>query len=85
MARGWESKAVEEQINDREQQLEESAKPILTPAELKERTRREGLLLARNHTLQLLNTATNERYRKILTDTLAHIDTQLLPDPDLDS
>ena len=77
MARGWESKAVEEQISARETERWKSAKPIVEPVELKRRVKLEGLRLARNRTSNLLQTATNERYRQILERTLAHIDDQL--------
>ena len=77
MARGWESKAVEEQISAREAEIRKSGEPILTPGELKRRAKREGLLLARNHASKLLESATNERYRQILQHTLAHISDQL--------
>jgi hypothetical protein len=77
MARGWESKAVEEQISAREAEIQKSREPIVTPIELKRRAKREGLLLTRNRTSNLLQTATNERYRQILERALAHIDDQL--------
>jgi hypothetical protein len=77
MARGWESKAVEDQISAREAEERKSVEPILTHIELKRRAKREGLLLARNHTLNLIQTSTSERYRRILELTLAHIDDQL--------
>ena len=57
--------------------MRKSAEPIVTPVELKRRVKREGLLLVRNHTSNLLQTATNERYREILKHALAHIDDQL--------
>jgi len=77
MARGWESKAVEDQISAREAERRKSVEPIVAPEELKQRAKREGLQLARNRTSNLLETATNERYRQILEHTLAHIDDQL--------
>ena len=77
MARGWESKGVEEQIRAREAERQKSVEPTVTPAEAKRRAKREGLLLARNRTSNLLQTAANERYRQILENTLAHIDDQL--------
>jgi hypothetical protein len=77
MARGWESKAIEDQINARDAEKRKSVEPILSHAELKRRAEKEGLLLARNHTFNLIQTSTNERYRRILELTLAHIDDQL--------
>jgi hypothetical protein len=47
MARGWESKAVEEQIAAAEADREVQAGRVLTEAERAERARRDGLLLSR--------------------------------------
>ena len=81
MARGWESKAIEDQISAREAE----ARPALTPAELERRAKREGLLLARSRTASALESAHDERYRALLERTLAHVDSELAalepPDP----
>jgi len=77
MARGWESKAVEDQISARETGLESAAKPVLTPNERARIAKKEGLLLARAHTLNALESARDERYRQQLERALAHLDSQL--------
>ena len=77
MARGWESKAVEDQISARETGLESAAKPVLTPNERARIAKKEGLLLARAHTLNGLESARDERYRQQLERALAHLDSQL--------
>ena len=77
MARGWESKAIEEQISAREAEAEVSAKEALSPAELKQRAKRDSLLLARSHTLNALQSARDERYRVQLEGALKHLDAEL--------
>ena len=78
MARGWESKSVEDQINEREAAAGRAAgERKLTPAEVEHRTKREGIVLARSHTLAELESTHNDRYRALLERTLAHLDSQL--------
>ena len=77
MARGWESKGVEEQIGAREAASRTQMKSPLTPLELEQRAKREGLLLARARTVSALEATHNERYRELLERTLAHLDAQL--------
>ena len=77
MARGWESKSIEDQIAEREAESERAAKKKLTAREMEQQTRREGLLLARARTLTALKSARDERYRTQLERALAHLDVQL--------
>lgn len=76
MARGWESKSVEEQ------QAEASDKPA------KERLRmnaeqaaafreKENLRLSRRLVLQQIEASSNPRHRKLLEDTLGALDEKL--------
>ncbi len=76
MARGWESKSVEDQISEKESQ---TAKPgqRLNSKQAAEREKRESLLLARTRTMKDLQNARDARYRALLERTLAHLDTQL--------
>ncbi len=77
MARGWESKSVEEQRASAESDHAPGVKPRLTPEEA-ERQRSCGLLqAARARTLQQLQCASNPRYRKLLEDELASLDAQI--------
>ena len=85
MARGWESKAVEDQINAREAELQTSAKTTLAPLELERRAKREGLLLSRIRALNALQSTRDERYRVLLERALAHLDSQLAELEPLDS
>ena len=72
MARGWESKSVEDQISARETAAEDSAreKTVTDP-------KRESLLLARTRTLASLQGACGARYRAHLERVLADLDKQL--------
>jgi hypothetical protein len=76
MARGWESKSVEQQIED--SQTDQNAAALLTaPDEIELRRKREGLLLQRSRILQEIEAARNPRYRELLKEMLHHIDNQL--------
>jgi hypothetical protein len=78
MARGWESKAVEEQIRAREDSIKKTQpKAEATPAELQRRAKRESLLLVRTRTLNALESARDARYRVQLEQALAHLDFEL--------
>ena len=76
MARGWESKAVEAQVEMAEARAT-SNKAQLTAEELEKSRQRESLLLSRSRVLQDLERSSNPRYRKMLTDALAHLDAKL--------
>lgn len=76
MARGWESKAVETQIEDATKGSDLHTERLNSEqAEL--RQRRDGLLLTRTRILQDLQTARNPRYRDMLQASLAHVERQL--------
>jgi hypothetical protein len=76
MARGWESKSVEEQ---QAQAVSSSApaKPPLTPAQIVSQRQKQNLLLSRQHVLQQLEAARNPRHREILHSALVDLDAQL--------
>jgi hypothetical protein len=89
MARGWESKAVEDQV-----QQSEAAAPVregknkpkgqLTAAQIELHRQREVLILSRVRVQQNLKVSSNPRYTEQLNRALADIEVQLsaLPDPD---
>ena len=76
MARGWESKAVEAQVEMAETRME-STKARRTPDELEKLRLRESLLMSRHRVLRDIEQSTNPRYRKMLSDALAHLDAKL--------
>jgi hypothetical protein len=76
MARGWESKSVQAQI--------ESAKArpgnprmTLSAEQMEIEKKRDGLLLHRTRVLNDLESCANVRYRKTLQDGLAYLESQL--------
>ncbi len=75
MARGWESKAVESQIEDASRTASRGSQLNTEQAEL--RQKREGLLLTRTRILQDLETARHPRHRTILHEALEHIESEL--------
>ncbi|HEX5736814.1 MAG TPA: hypothetical protein VF131_28540 [Blastocatellia bacterium] len=74
MARGWESKSVEAQIEDN--QFDEQ-KAHLSRAERELRKKKESLLLSRTRIVEELKTSRNPKYKKILNDALADLDRKL--------
>lgn len=77
MARGWESKSVEDQINERETAQDNHGRPKRTPEELELQARLDGLQMVRTRTLASLQTACDSRYRAHLEKVLADLDAQL--------
>ena len=76
MARGWESKSVEAQIESADRRRGEG-KPRLTHEQLEAQRKRESLLLHRTRVLSDLEKCSDERYRKTLSDGLAFLEQQL--------
>ncbi len=80
MARGWESKAVEGQIESRraERTSKKQAKPKSSPpVQLDVLRKREDLLLSRTRVLRDLEAAQNPRYKQMLAAALSHLETEL--------
>jgi hypothetical protein len=76
MARGWESKAVEAQIEASEARKRGGDKD--PGAQQRERqAKRDSLLLSRTCVLHDLETARHERHRQLLRAALEHLDAQL--------
>ena len=76
MARGWESKAVEQQqemasSDDRRKRVQ------LSPAQIAEQQRKKALELSRQRILQQLEVASNPRHRQMLEAALADLDAQI--------
>ena len=77
MARGWESKSVEDQISERESAGDDQARPKRSPEEIERQSKREGLELARTRTLASLQGACGAKYRGHLERVLADLEKQL--------
>lgn len=78
MARGWESKAVESQVQEFQSKEDRNAKVKVSRDEVDIRRQREVLQLSRAQVEHQLQTATAPRYRDQLTSALADLDAQLL-------
>lgn len=76
MARGWESKAVEDQIAASEER-KSAVKSAPTPAEIERESRRQSLLLSRAKVAGDLERARDQRHRTTLQQALEYIDSQI--------
>jgi hypothetical protein len=76
MARGWESKSVEQQQEEMSEQRK-TVRPPISPDEQQRNRKREGLLLSRKRLTQQLQAAENPRHRRILEQAIAELDSQL--------
>ena len=77
MARGWDSKAVEDQVQNHQAQDSGKHDAQLTPAQAETRRRREVLILSRTRVQRDLQESSNQRYRDQLTRALADIESRL--------
>ena len=77
MARGWESKAVEAQIETAGGGKGNEVGNRLSPADIELFRKKEGLLLSRTRVLKDLGTARNPRYQEILQQALAQLESEL--------
>jgi hypothetical protein len=77
MARGWESKAVESQIESAEARDTRPSLNELSGAELSLQREREGLELSRTRVMQDLASAENPKYRELLGRSLGFLDEKL--------
>lgn len=76
MARGWESKSVEEQQAEAAER-QSTPKPRLTAAEASQLRKLEGLRLSRQRVVQQLANTHDSRHRQILEHALTDLDKQL--------
>lgn len=76
VARGWESKSVEEQQSEANT-ASSTAKERLTPEQIALRQRKQGLLLARKRVEQQLQSVQHPQHRKMLEAALSDLDAQL--------
>ena len=77
MARGWESKAVEDQVQEPQPQKPEKGRQQMTPERAETRRRKGVLLLSRTRVQADLDAATDPRYRDQLSRALVDIETQI--------
>ncbi|SPE42626.1 conserved hypothetical protein [Candidatus Sulfopaludibacter sp. SbA3] len=78
MARGWESKSVEAQIDAAQVHIHSAVLEKTQNPEMLELTRKkETILLSRTRVLRELESAQNPRYKVVLTKALADLEAQL--------
>lgn len=79
MARGWESKAVADQMEqaDERARAEQAARDELSPEERERRQRLASVKLSRARTLDQLESATNRAYREMLQRTLRALEAEI--------
>src|SRR5215471_217415 len=77
MARGWESKSVEAQIDMAASSRAAAPAKKLTPEALAQVRKKESLTLSRTRVVREMESAQNPRYRAVLCKALADLDAQL--------
>ena len=77
MARGWESKSVESQMEDAKGTQPDGVQRPLTDEERHKKRERENLRLARARILQQLEAATNDRYKELLRQELTELEKRI--------
>lgn len=77
MARGWESKSVEAQIEESEFDSSATEDQILSSEERQALIRKKDLILSRKRVLQQLEGSTSDRYSEFLRRTLAALESQI--------
>jgi hypothetical protein len=77
MARGWESKSVEAQMETSQSNRDETAKKRVTPEVAAALRKKETLLLARTHLRQQMQVTQHARHREMLQNALTDLEKQL--------
>jgi len=76
MARGWESKSVEEQMENARQKKQDAA-AVHSTRPVHHSRQHENLVLARARLVKDLETTSNPRYKQFLEASLVDIDKQI--------
>jgi hypothetical protein len=77
MARGWESKSVEAQIDMAESRTAVARAKVLSDESLDLLRKKESILMSRTRVVRDLENAQNPRYRAVLSKALADLNAQL--------
>ncbi len=77
MARGWESKAVESQIESAEMKIHPPRGKQVTPQELELLRKKESVNLSRTRVQRELANSRNPRYRNLMQKALDDLDSEL--------
>ena len=77
MARGWESKSIESQIEAAEERKSAARAAAVDAAEVERKRKRDSLLLSRTRILNDIEQARNPKYQETLKAALKHLDDKL--------
>ena len=77
MARGWESKAVADQIEEGESRQQNARTPVPTPEQRKLKEQLESLKLSRSRLLQQLDHAKHPAHRDVLLNGLKAVEKEI--------
>ena len=77
MARGWESKSVEAQIDMAEFRSAAARAKVVSAESLDLLRKKESILMSRTRVVRDLENAQNPRYKAVLSKALADLDAQL--------
>ena len=77
MARGWESKSVEAQIEESDSESSLNETRSASPEEMQLQMKKADLELSRKLVLQQMERSDSERYSELLRRTLAGLDAQI--------
>ena len=77
MARGWESKAIADQIEEEESRPQRASNVEATPEQRVLKDRLESLKLSRSRLLQQLERATHPAHRKVLLNGLKAVEKEI--------
>jgi predicted component of type VI protein secretion system len=77
MARGWESKSVEQQQEERSEQRKTVRAPLSPDEQQRNRKARGPACFRGNASAQQLQAASNPRHRQMLEQAIAELDSQL--------
>lgn len=77
MARGWESKDVESQVEEKRTMSAAPGKGPKSPEDIRREQERRDLQLSRTRVVNELQNASNPNHRKSLEAALAHLDQKI--------
>ena len=77
MARGWESKEVEMQIESAQDRLAHARAPLRSPEQVAFEREQESIQLSRHRVLEDMAAASNPKYRELLQRSLDFLDEKL--------
>lgn len=83
MARGWESKDVESQVETNKAPQQKAAAGPKTPEQIQREQQRKDLQLSRTRVLNDLASATHPNHRRSLEAALAHLEKKIAELSDL--